>query len=70
MKFKVGMLIRVIKIDEDPKDWQAKMLEGKMGIIDHIDDAGHLFCRYYGSSSSLALLPDKDTIEILDDRNS
>lgn len=60
--FHVGDVVRIIHVDDQGgKDYQASRLNGKSGMIEHIDDAGQL----HGTWGSIALIPELDEIEIV-----
>ena len=54
---KVGDKIKIIKVDDsEGYDYQATLLNGKEGIIEHIDSLGQL----HGSWGGLAIIPGVD----------
>lgn len=65
----VGDRIRIIKINDqtdmtpDHIDHQARELNGKEGVVTHIDDRGQLF----GTWGGLAVLQDIDEVVVLED---
>ena len=62
IKPKRGNIIRIDKMaDKDGSDWQATAMNGKMGYVRVIDDAGQLF----GSWGGLAVIPELDKYAIL-----
>ena len=64
---KVGDSIRIIRVNDqtqmspDHIDHQARKLNGKEGVVTHIDGKGQLF----GTWGGLAVLPDIDQIVVL-----
>lgn len=61
MKAKVGDVIKIISVYADKEyDKAAAEMVGKVGTIEHIDDAGQL----HGTWGSLAIIPGIDTFEI------
>lgn len=62
-----GDTLRILKVSatttltKDGIDHQAKLLEGKTGKVDYIDDSGAI----HGDWGGLAILPDTDSFEIL-----
>ena len=55
MSIKAGDTIRIINMSGEPA------YTGKMGTVDHIDDAGHI----HGTWGGLSLIPDEDEYEIV-----
>ena len=53
---KVGDKIRIIEMKGEPQ------YNGKVGIVEHIDDIGQL----HGTWGGCALIPGEDTYEIID----
>ena len=60
MEFKIGMKIRIINMKDEPQ------YNNKIGIIEKIDDLGQL----HGTWGSLAVIPELDEIEIIEDTNN
>jgi len=61
---KVGDKVRIIRMDDaGGKDWQASRMNGVIGVIDYIDDAGQVHLEGHG----LALIPGIDEFEIIND---
>ena len=61
---KVGDRVRIIRMDDaGGKDWQAARMNGVIGVINYIDDAGQVHLEGYG----LALIPGLDEFEIIND---
>lgn len=61
---KVGDKVKVIRMDDaGGKDLQAARMNGVIGIIDYIDDAGQVHLEGHG----LALIPGLDEFEIIND---
>lgn len=61
---KVGDKVKVIRMDDaGGKDLQAARMNGVIGEIDYIDDAGQVHLKGYG----LALIPSLDEFEIIND---
>ena len=59
MKYKIGMKIIIINMKDEPE------YNGKIGTIKMIDDLGQL----HGTWGFLAVIPEIDTIKILEDFN-
>lgn len=59
MDYKVGDKIKIIEMVDEPE------YSGKTGTIEHIDGRGQL----HGTWGSLAVIPEEDTIEIVDGQN-
>lgn len=58
----VGDTIRIITMDDNNgKDTQAKAYNGRTGTVTHIDSIGQI----HGTWGGLAVIPGKDTFEIL-----
>ena len=55
MEVKVGDKIKIIHMIDEPG------YDGTIGVVDHIDDAGQL----HGSWGGLAVIPDLDEFEII-----
>lgn len=61
-KVKVGDRIKIIQMDDNHgKDIQAAQMNGKEGIVHHIDSLGQL----HGTWGGLAIIPEKDIIKNL-----
>ena len=61
-KVKIGDTIRIIRMNDDGgKDLQARMHDGRSGVVDHIDSIGQL----HGTWGGLAVIPGVDEIETL-----
>ena len=61
-KVKIGDTIRIIRMSDDGgKDLQARMYNGRSGVVEHIDSIGQL----HGTWGGLAVIPGVDEIEIL-----
>ena len=61
---KKGDKVKIIRMaDNEGKDWQASRMNGVIGIIDYIDDAGQVHLEGYG----LALIPGIDEFEVIND---
>lgn len=59
---KAGDKVKIIRMDDaGGKDWQAARMNGVIGTIDYIDDAGQVHLKGYG----LALIPGIDEFIIL-----
>lgn len=58
MKYKIGTKIKIIYMEGEPD------YTNKVGIIEHIDDLGQL----HGTWGSLAIIPDVDNFEILEEK--
>ncbi len=59
---KIGDTIRIIRMDDDGgKDLQARMYNGRSGVVQHIDSIGQL----HGSWGGLAVVPGVDEFNIL-----
>ena len=65
MKAGIGDTIKILKINycipDGDLDTQAKILEGKEGVVTDIDDLGQL----HGTWGGLALIPKLDKYEII-----
>ena len=61
-KVKIGNTIRIIRMNDDGgKDLQARMYNGRSGVVEHIDSIGQL----HGTWGGLAVIPGVDEIETL-----
>ena len=61
-KVKIGDTIRIIRMNDDGgKDLQARMYNGRSGVVEHIDSMGQL----HGTWGGLAVIPGVDEIETL-----
>lgn len=61
---KVGDKVRIIRMDDaEGRDWQASRMNGVIGVIDYIDDAGQVHLEGHG----LALIPGLDEFEVIND---
>ena len=61
-KVKIGDTIRIIRMNDDGgKDLQARMYNGRSGVVEHIDSKGQL----HGTWGGLAVIPGVDEIETL-----
>lgn len=61
-KVKIGDTIRIIRMSDDGgKDLQARMYNGRSGVVEHIDSIGQL----HGTWGGLAVIPGVDEIEIM-----
>ena len=61
-KVKKGDTIRIIWMSDDGgKDLQARMYNGRSGVVEHIDSKGQL----HGTWGGLAVIPGVDEIETL-----
>ena len=59
---KIGDTIRIIRMNDDEgKDLQARMHNGRSGVVEHIDSKGQL----HGTWGGLAVIPGVDEIETL-----
>ena len=59
---KIGDTIRIIRMNDDGgKDLQARMYNGRSGVVEHIDSKGQL----HGTWGGLAVIPGVDEIETL-----
>lgn len=59
---KAGDKVKIIHMDDTGgKDWQAARMNGVIGTIDYIDDAGQVHLKGHG----LALIPGLDEFEII-----
>lgn len=56
MDYQIGDKIRIIKMFEEPE------YDGKVGIIEHIDDAGQI----HGTWGGCALIPNIDKFEVIE----
>lgn len=60
-KVKIGDTIRIIRMSDDGgKDLQARMYNGRSGVVEHIDSIGQL----HGTWGGLAVIPGVDEIEV------
>ena len=58
---KIGDTIRIIRMNDDGgKDLQARMYNGRSGVVEHIDSIGQL----HGTWGGLAVIPGVDEIEV------
>ena len=63
-KVKIGDTIRIIRMNDDGgKDLQARMYNGRSGVVEHIDSIGQL----HGTWGGLAVIPGVDDFEVKDD---
>ena len=61
-KVEIGDTIRIIRMNDDGgKDLQARMYNGRSGVVEHIDSIGQL----HGTLGGLAVIPGVDEIETL-----
>ena len=61
-KVKIGDTIRIIRMNDDGgKDLQARIYNGRSGVVEHIDSIGQL----HGTWGGLAVIPEVDNYEIL-----
>ena len=61
-KVKIGDTIRIIRMNDDGgKDLQARMYNGRSGVVEHIDSIGQL----QGTWGGLAVIPGVDDFEVL-----
>ena len=61
-KVKIGDTIRIIRMNDDGgEDLQARMCNGRSGVVEHIDSIGQL----HGTWGGLAVIPGVDEIETL-----
>ena len=61
-KVKIGDAIRIIRMNDDGgKDLQARMYNGRSGVVEHIDSKGQL----HGTWGGLAVIPGVDDFEVL-----
>ena len=61
-KVKIGNTIRIIRMSDDGgKDLQARMYNGRSGVVEHIDSIGQL----HGTWGGLAVIPEVDEIEVI-----
>ena len=59
-KYKPGTRIKLIHMDDK---WGCR-LDGSLGTVEHIDDAGTIHM-HWDRGSSLGLIPDEDEFEII-----
>ena len=60
-KVRIGDTIRIIRMSDDGgKDLQARMYNGRSGVVEHIDSIGQL----HGTWGGLAVIPGVDEIEV------
>ena len=61
-RVKIGDTIQIIRMNDDGgKDLQARMYNGRSGVVQHIDSIGQL----HGSWGGLAVVPGVDEYNIL-----
>ena len=61
-KVEIGDTIRINRMNDDGgKDLQARMYNGRSGVVEHIDSIGQL----HGTWGGLAVIPGVDEIETL-----
>ena len=61
-KVKIGDTIRIIRMNDDGgKDLQARMYNGRSGVVEHIDSKGQL----HGTWGGLAVIPGVEDFEVL-----
>ena len=61
-KVEIGDTILIIRMNDDGgKDLQARMYNGRSGVVEHIDSIGQL----HGTWGGLAVIPGVDNYEIL-----
>ena len=59
---KIGDTIRIIRMNDDGgKDLQARMYNGRSGVVEHIDSLGQLHGTWGGS----AMMPERDEFEVI-----
>ena len=62
-KVKIGDTIRIIRMNDDGgKDLQARMYNGRSGVVEHIDSIGQL----HGTWGGLAVIPGWMTLRYYD----
>ena len=60
-KVKIGDTIMIIRMNDDGgKDLQARMYNGRSGVVEHIDSIGQL----HGTWGGLAVIPGVDEIDV------
>ena len=60
-KVRIGDTIRIIRMNDDGgKDLQARMHDGRSGVVEHIDSMGQL----HGTWGGLAVILGVDEIEV------
>ena len=61
-KVRIGDTIRIIRMSDDGgKDLQARMYNGRSGVVEHIDSIGQM----HGTWGGLAVIPGVDDFEVL-----
>ena len=61
-KVKKGDTIRIIRMNDDGgKDFQARMYNGRSGVVEYIDSLGQL----HGTWGGLVLIPEVDEFQIV-----
>ena len=61
-KVTIGDTIRVIRMSDDGgKDLQARMYNGRSGIVEYIDSLSQL----HGTWGGLAIIPETDEFEVI-----
>ena len=59
---KIGDTLRIIRMNDDGgKDLQARMYNGRSGVVEHIDSLGQL----HGTWGGLAIIPETDEFEVI-----
>ena len=62
-KVKIGDTIRIIRMNDDGgKDLQARMYNGRSGVVEHIGSIGQM----HGTWGGLAVIPGVDDFEVID----
>lgn len=62
-KVEIGDTIRIIRMSDDGgKDLQARIYNGRSGVVEHIDSIGQL----HGTWGGLAVIPGVDVFEVID----
>ena len=63
-KVRIGDTIRIIRMNDDGgKDLQARMHDGRSGVVEHIDAIGQL----HGTWVGLAVIPGVDEFKVQED---
>ena len=61
-KVKKGDTIRIIRMNDDGgKDFQARMYNGRSGVVEYIDFLGQL----HGTWGGIAIIPETDEFEVI-----
>lgn len=59
--YKIGTRVRLVEMKGEPCE---RMYNGLEGIVEYVDDAGHIHVKW-DSGSSLSLIPEVDKFEMI-----